>query len=116
MTLGINPGTIGIWPQITQHDVEIDDVCLDGDYFVGWWGSWVSAVNGWYVAADENGIGGGIPRTNIAPAIGYPTGWNHPNLAFPACVDLGVGTYEIECGGVVPAQEGTWGAIKALYD
>ena len=72
--------------------------------------------NGWYVASDENGFGGGLPRTNIAPGIGFPTGWNHPNVVstFAGCQDLGIAVYEI--GGPIPAQTTTWGAIKNLYN
>jgi len=116
VTLNVLPGTIGMWPTITQHDFEAL-CCLTGDYFIGWWPYWVGTGNGWYVASDENGFGGGLPRTNIAPGIGYPTGWNHPNVVstFAGCQDLGIGTYEITpCG--VPVRENTWGAIKALYN
>ena len=30
--------------------------------------------NGWFIAGDEDGPGGGCPRTKIAPGIGWPTG------------------------------------------
>jgi len=117
VTTGVNPGTIGMWPTITQHDIDIADCCVSGDYFVGWWPNWVGTGNGWYVAADENGFGGGLPRTNIAPGIGFPTGWNNPNVVstFAGCQDLGIGTYEVACGGT-PTEAKTWGAIKSLYN
>jgi len=119
MTPSINPGAIGMWPAITQHDIDVTDVPVAAgtNYFVGWCGNWWGTGNGWYVASDENGFGGGIPRTNIAPAIGYTTGWNHPNVvsSFAGCIDLGIGTYEV-VGGPVPASESTWGAIKKLYN
>jgi hypothetical protein len=118
MTAGVNPGTIGMWPAITQHDVALPQICcVPAEFFVGWWPTWVGTGNGWYVAADENGFGGGIPRTNIAPGIGYPTGWNNPNVvsSFAGCMDLGIGAYEVSCEPV-PADNSTWGAIKALYN
>ena len=116
VTTGIAPGTIGMWPNISQHDIDITDVAVPSGYFVGWWGNWAGVGNGWYVASDENGFGGGLPRTNIAPGIGFPTGWNHPNVVstFAGCQDLGIAVYEI--GGPIPAQTTTWGAIKNLYN
>lgn len=114
--VGVTPGTIAMWPAISGHDVDITDVVVPANYFIGWWPNWPGTGNGWYVASDENGFGGGIPRTNIAPGIGYPTGWNNPNVVstFAGCMDLGICTYEV--GGGTPAQENTWGAIKALYN
>ena len=115
MTPGINPGAVAMWPQISQHDININDASMGGDYFVGYWANWIGAAAGWYLAADENGFGGGLPRTNFAPGTGYPTGWNHPNLAFPNCMDLGIGTYENYGIDPVPVRENTWGAVKNLY-
>ena len=40
VTTGIAPGTIGMWPNISQHDIDITDVAVPSDYFVGWWGNW----------------------------------------------------------------------------
>ena len=114
MTPGVNPGPIAIWPEISRHDIDIDDTYVEGEYFVGEWGNWI--VVGWYIAADENGPADGLPRTNIAPGIGYPTGWNHPNVVFPHCHDLGIGTYEVETVVPVPVRGKSWGAVKNLYD
>ncbi len=115
VTTGVNPGNIAMWPNISQHDVDITDTPTPASYFVGWWGNWVGTGNGWYVASDENGFGGGLPRTNIAPGIGFPSGWQHPNVVstFAGCMDLGIASYD---GGNVPVQETTWGAIKHLYN
>jgi len=118
LTAGVNPGTIGMWPTITQHDITLPAaVPATTNYFVGWWPTWVGTGNGWYVAADENGFGAGIPRTNIAPGIGYPTGWGTPAVvsSFAGVMDLGIGTYEV-VGGPVPVNESSWGAIKSLYN
>jgi hypothetical protein len=116
VTTGVNPGAIAMWPSISQHDVDITDVLTPANYFVGWWGNWVGVANGWYVASDENGFGGGLPRTNIAPGIGFPTGWNHPNVVstFAGCMDLGIAVYEGT--GPIPVEPTTWGSIKSLYN
>jgi hypothetical protein len=116
VTTGVNPGTIGFWPNITQHDVDIPDVPVPTNFFVGWWGNWIGVGNGWYVASDENGFGGGLPRTNIAPGIGFPTGWNHPNVVstFAGCQDLGIAVYGIG-GPPIPTEQTTWGSIKSLF-
>jgi hypothetical protein len=106
---------MGFWPYVTQHDVDIIDTPVTGQCFVGWWGVWDHSRNGFYVGADEDGTGAGLPRTNFAPGIGYPTGWNVPNLApeFSACKDLGIATYEI--GPPTPAEKTAWGRIKVLF-
>jgi hypothetical protein len=124
VTTGVNPGTVATWPSISQHDVDIQDVWLNTDrFFVGWWGDWVDTANGWYVASDENGFGGGLPRTNIAPGVGFPTGWNHPNVVstFAGCMDLAIGVYV--GGGEIPPPDppnpvrpSSWGSLKALFD
>jgi hypothetical protein len=116
VAIGINPGTIGMWPTITQHDIDINDSWVPHDYFVGWWGDWPGSRNGWYVAADENGFGGGLPRTNIAPGIGFPSGWQHPNVVstFAGCMDLAIAVYEGNAGPT-PVKETTWGRIKNMF-
>jgi hypothetical protein len=114
---GITPGPIAMWPEISMHDVL---VCCetDGPHFVGFWGDWPGATCAWYVAADETGDGLGIPRTKIAPGIGYPTGWQHPNVQpiFANCRDLGIREFA-GSGGCppTPTRGMTWGRIKALY-
>jgi hypothetical protein len=114
MTAGIVPGTIAIWPNISQHDIDITDADAGtGDFFVGYWGNWPGGSNGWFVAADLDGFGG-LPRTNIAPGIGYPTGWQDPSVVWGPTQSLGLGAY---VGDVIPnpTVETTWGAIKNLY-
>jgi hypothetical protein len=106
---------IGLWPNVTTHDINVVDAAVSGDYFVGFWGIWPGAQNLFYIASDEDGFGGS-PRTNIAPGIGYPTGWNSPTVIpnFAGCQALGIGAYLLE--GPVPVQETSWGAIKNLYN
>jgi hypothetical protein len=117
MTPGIVPGTIAIWPNISTHDIDIQDVYFEGWVYVGYWGNWPGGVNGWFIAADLDGFGG-LPRTNIAPGIGYPTGWQDPSIVWGPTQSLGIGAY----GGFGipppppnPTLETTWGRIKELH-
>lgn len=120
---GVNPNNVlsvtvnlhvpmpAIWPNISAHDINSDDVAVAGDFFVGYWGNWPGLLTGWYIAADLDGFGG-LPRTNIAPGIGYPTGWQDPSIVWGPTQALGICAY---VGGPIPVEETTWGAIKALY-
>lgn len=47
---------------------------------------------GWFVATDEDGPSG-YPWTNVAPGIGFPTGWQHAADIFGACQSFGFGVY-----------------------
>jgi len=115
MTPAMNPGTIAYWPSASQSDLDINDVEVPGPFFVGYWSNWPGAYCQFYCAADLDGFGG-LPRTNIAPGIGYPTGWNDPSLIWGPTMAMGVGAYVIPgtCG--VPTKETTWGSIKHLYN
>jgi hypothetical protein len=114
MEADIDPGPIAFWPSISMHKIYfINPPWVFVHWWVGWWGNWPGVGCGWYVAADEDGFGG-YPRTNIAPGIGYPTGWQHPNVVptFGGCQALGI------CVWVIPStatETTTWGQIKALY-
>jgi hypothetical protein len=114
---GITPGPIALWPEISVHDVQV--CChIGGPHFVGFWGNWPGSFCGWYIASDEDGPGFGSPRTKIAQDIGYPSGWQHPNVvpAFTGCKDLGIR----EFAGLgncppTPVAPTTWGRIKSLH-
>ena len=84
------PSPIAFWPAVSTHVVNVN--CGDAPYlhFVGFRGNWDGAMGGWFIAADENGSGFGLPRTKVAPGLGYPTGWQHPDKvpAFAGCRDL----------------------------
>ncbi len=73
--VGIPISAPGIWPNVTRYDINTTDAPVFGSFFVGYWGEWPGAKAGWYCAADLDGFGG-LPRTDIAPGIGYPTGWH----------------------------------------
>jgi len=112
VSTGLNPGSIAYWPSISQNDIDIADVNVTGDFFVGYWSNWPGAYCQFYVAADLDGFGG-LPRTNIAPGIGYPTGWNDPSIIWGPTMALGIGAY---VSGPSPTKETTWGSIKHLYN
>lgn len=90
---GVNPCTIDIWPNVTIVDIPLGSIQATGDIFLGFWGNWPGAWAGWYVAADLDGFGGGGPRTNIAPGIGYPTGWQHVEVVWGPTQALGIGAW-----------------------
>jgi len=116
-TTGLNPGTIAFWPSISESDLAISPVNVSGDFFVGYWGNWPNGFCQFYCAADLNGFGG-LPRTNIAPGIGYPTGWNDPSIIWGPTMAMGIGAFvnpPSACGGT-PTKNETWGAIKHLYN
>jgi hypothetical protein len=113
---GFVPGQPAFWPDISEHVADVN-FCANGPHFVGFWPNWPGQLLGWFIASDENGLGMGCPRTKIAPGIGYPTGWQHPNVVstFGACLDLGIReTYLTSCEPTA-TEETTWGKIKALY-
>jgi hypothetical protein len=94
---GFVPGQPAFWPDVSAHVAPIG-IPVSGVWWVGYWPNWPGQVLGWFQAADENGCGG-VPRTNIAPGLGYPSGWQHPNVIFPNAKALG-----IEAGVDAPAQ------------
>jgi hypothetical protein len=115
MTPGVDPCPIATWPQITVRDLGVGCVDVNGPFWVGYWEWAVSAPCGYFIAADTNGFGS-CPFTNIAPGIGYPTGWVHVTEVWGPTSAVGIGAW---CGegpcGPVPTRETTWGAVKRLY-
>lgn len=88
--LDVDPGPLPMWPETQVVTVPVD-VDVHNRWWVGWWGNWPGEEAGWLQAADENGAGG-MPRTNIATGIGYPSGWEHPSLviAWSGARSLGI--------------------------
>jgi len=105
------PGAIGMWPQVSQHDIEIG-LPIAGAVTIGFWANFSASVNEFLVCADENGPGG-HPWTNIAPGIGYPTGWHNPRVVWGLTRSLGLGLYFV--AAITPVEPYTWGHIKSLY-
>ncbi len=112
---GVSIDQPAIWPSISLADINTTDEPVRGNFFVGYWGEWQGAMAGWFIGADVDGFGG-MPRTNIAPGIGYPTGWNNVSLIWGPTQAVGIGAY-ILMGPPppVPVSIQTWGRIKSLY-
>jgi hypothetical protein len=112
LTVNVDPGPVAIWEGVSLHDVDVDDVVVDGPFFVGFWGNWPGAAQpGWWVAADFGGVG--QPRTYVAPGMGLPTGWQPPYMFDGRIRSLGICAYLGP--GYSPVEAGTWGAVKALF-
>ncbi|MEZ4648231.1 MAG: hypothetical protein R3E97_05480 [Candidatus Eisenbacteria bacterium] len=109
---GVDPGPIATWPSVSEHVLEFSSDCADS-MFLGFWGNWPGGPSGWFVGADLDGFGG-CPMTNIAPGIGYPTGWQNVSIVWGPTQAIGIGGEFIECGPV-PVQESSWGKVKALF-
>jgi len=103
---------VAYWPSYSLHDVDTPDVFAQS-CFVGYWPrGWVGQGQAFYCVADLDGFGG-LPRTNIAPGIGYPTGWQDPSIVWGPTQALGLGAYVAVAP--VPTVPTTWGKIKAMY-
>jgi hypothetical protein len=102
--------SVPFWPACGRNDVEIG--CdVSGEFSIGYWTNYAYEACGLWICADENGPDG-CPWTCIAPGIGYPSGWQHANVAYPDAVSLGIGAFFEEEPS--PTTSGTWGAMKAL--
>jgi hypothetical protein len=117
--LGMVPGNVfpnvPNWPTCAENDVMMQ-VNVSGEFTVGFWGNWPGALCGYFTAADLDGFGG-HPWTNIAPGIGYPTGWNDPSIVWGATQSMGIGAYFATDCWIIPspAESETWGSIKTLF-
>ena len=115
MTNDIAISGVGYWPSMTTHAIDVVDAAAGANgFFVGYWPqSFAGVLANFGCAMDEDGFGG-VPRTNIAPGIGYPTGWNNPSIAGYILQAFGLSGYV--GGDPTPVENSSWGAIKALYN
>jgi len=106
---------IPLWPEIGQNDASIG-ASVSGEFTIGFWGNWGPpfSIAGFFIAADVDGAGG-RPWTYIAPDLGVPSGWQHPNVVgpFDDCHSLGIGLYYDDVPS--PAEASSWGRLKALF-
>ena len=112
-TTGVNPCPVSSWPSVTAHDFAITQVPVNGNFWVGYWSDDSAQPCGYFIGADLDGFGG-CPFTNIAPGIGYPTGWNNASIVWGATQALGIGAWATIAP--VPFKATTWGQIKNLYN
>ncbi|MFN8548190.1 MAG: hypothetical protein U0527_09585 [Candidatus Eisenbacteria bacterium] len=110
---GVQPGTIAIWPNLSRHTIPIVCECFDGAFWVGYWANWPGGFAHWYVGADLDGPGG-CPLTNVAPGIGFPTGWTNVSQIWGPTQALGIGCETVDCSPV-PVRESSFGEVKRLY-
>ncbi|MEZ4650690.1 MAG: hypothetical protein R3E97_18275 [Candidatus Eisenbacteria bacterium] len=94
MAPDLDPCPVAIWPELSVHDFYLgmptENTC--GGFWVGYWADFSQTDPGFYVAADLDGPGG-VPYTNIAPGIGYPTGWNNVSVVWGPTQSLGIGAW-----------------------
>lgn len=110
---GYDPCPVAIWPDISTHDACVDCQRVDGPFWVGYWpGEFANSGCGYFIAADTNGFGG-CPVTNVAPGVGYPTGWHSVSPIWGPTRAIGIGVWIGDCA--VPTDESTWGQLKRLY-
>jgi hypothetical protein len=100
------------WPSVGQNPIQFNGGA-PSPFTIGYWADFSAQVCQWYIGCDEDGFGG-FPWTNIAPGIGYPTGWQHPATVWGVCQSLGIGIHASE-GPFSPVEDVTWGAIKELF-
>ena len=102
---------VPLWPNIAPFDFALAGT-VNGAFWTGYFANFSNQGCGYFIAADLNGFGG-CPMTNIAPGIGYPTGWNNVSVVWGATQAIGIGAW---AGQSTPAKETTWGSIKHLYN
>lgn len=113
MVAGVDPGPIASWPMASRHSIPLPDgCCVSGDWWVGYWPEWPGNDALWSTTADLDLIG--CPFTNIAPGIGFPTGWQNVSVVWGPHGSLGIGAEVIPCEPT-PIVQSTWGRIKTLY-
>ena len=119
------PTNIPFWPECGQNDFHVG--CdVTGEFTLGFWADFSQQAPQWYICVDENEPGG-HPWTCIAPGIGEPTGWHHPEVVgdpWTECKSLFIapffaprdpaGVEELPAGDGSPPPK-TWGQIKALF-
>lgn len=115
MVSNVPMGYIPQWPWVGRNVIELPEpLCVDADWWVGFWGRWELAGVEFFIAADLDGPGGGFPATKIASGQGYPTGWQNVSVRWGPTAALGIGA-EVDSCPPTPVESETWGSIKALY-
>lgn len=111
MRIGVDPGEIAVYPGVSRLSVEMPSGCCTSErWWVGYWPDWPGAGAQWFVAADAEFFTG-CPYNNIAPGIGYPTGWQNVSVAFGPHGSLGIGA-EVRSCSPTSITNSTWGSVK----
>jgi hypothetical protein len=92
MTPAVDPGEVPLWPSVRAHNLPIAETRVEGVAWFGYWANYNHRPCGYFIAADTNGIGG-CPYTNVAPGIGYPTGWNAVGVVWGPTQSIAIGAW-----------------------
>ncbi|MBK8233608.1 MAG: fibronectin type III domain-containing protein [Candidatus Eisenbacteria bacterium] len=86
-------GEIPRWPAVRRHRGEFGLLADDRGVWVGVRSFTPGSPAEFFVAADLDGISGSGPgpMTNVAPGLGYPSGWQSVSSVFGPTVALGIG-------------------------
>ncbi|MBK8233318.1 MAG: hypothetical protein IPK72_22785 [Candidatus Eisenbacteria bacterium] len=107
-------GYVPVWPTIREHFEDVTEIlCVDGAYWVGYWGNWPDSTVGLYLAVDLTGEPGHA-MTKVAPGQGFPEGWQPVNDVFGPTHALGISIKLADCSPV-PVESMSWGKVKSLY-
>jgi hypothetical protein len=110
---GVGDLNIPFWPDCGENEIMLN-CCPPGiDFTVGYWADFADTGCGWFCCMDLDGFGG-YPWTNIAPGIGFPTGWNHVSVVWGPTQASGTGIMITDPPS--PAESQTWGSIKSLFE
>jgi len=90
---GLNPCPVAIWPSVSVHDFPVYNVWSSGTIWAGYWAGNFANGCGYYVATDEDGPENGDPMTDVAPGIGYPTGWASMRNVWGPMTSIGIGIW-----------------------
>lgn len=106
----------GIWPGADRADVVMENCCVEGAWWVGFWVTPETMKGAYAVAADLNGSNLGTPMTKVPPGLQWPEGWQDVDKVWSEGVhSLGIGAVLEPCEPVA-VEPGSWGKVKALYN
>jgi hypothetical protein len=80
---------MAVWPNVLCLQLPLYPVRVEGAFWVGFAVEPSDQAPGFFIAADTDGPGG-CPYTNIAPGIGYPTGWQNVGVVWGPTRSLGI--------------------------
>lgn len=109
------PDFVPQWPEVRVFDIPVTGCCVDGPFWVGFWGNWTGgAPEDFYILIDNSPGSTGCSYTNVPPDIGLPEGWQPATVLGYSLKNLGLGVELRECLPV-GVDRSTWGRVKSLY-
>ncbi|MCC7143789.1 MAG: hypothetical protein IT349_16955 [Candidatus Eisenbacteria bacterium] len=109
------PDFVPQWPEVRVFDIPVTGCCVDGPFWVGFWGNWTGgAPEDFYILIDNSPGSTGCSYTNPPPEWGFPEGWQPATILGVPLKNLGLGVELRECLPV-GAERSTWGRVKSLY-